>query len=136
MKRRKFVEYLSIAGAAGLVGCSGIDDGENQDQVGELTVTLTRRVDRELTVDVAILEPNQLYEEGIVWRVTMGVNQDSIEIVEDDLTASEYRIVVRSEGYEDYERTWNLDECLELGLTVEVREQGFDETGRICRRTR
>jgi hypothetical protein len=133
MHRRQFVSTLATAGGIGLAGCLGGDE-EGRTQEERVRITVINRLDRALEVDVVLLEPNQAVEEGIIWRVTFGRGDDSIDFVEEDLPASEYRIVLRANGYQDYEREWNLEECLELGLQVEARDGGWRETARSCRR--
>jgi hypothetical protein len=133
MDRRTFVSGLLAAGSIGITGCLGAGDDEPTREE-RARVTVVNRLGGELTVDIGILEPGQSFEEGIRWRVTFGVGEDSVEVVEDGVTGSEYRVVLRAEGYDDYERVWSLAECAELSLTVEVREDGFREAVRSCRR--
>jgi hypothetical protein len=133
MHRRRFVSGLATASSLGLVGCLGVVD-EGQPQDAHVSITIVNRLEREFEVDIVLLEPDQAFEEGIEWRVTFGQGDDSIEVVEDDVTASEYRILLRTDGYDDYEQVWTLEECLELGLRVEAREGGWRETARSCRR--
>lgn len=49
---------------------------------------------------------------------------DSTTITIEDVTGTEYRLLVHFDGdwTADFEHTWNLQECLELGLTLTVRE--------------
>ena len=133
MKRRTFVKGVAAAGSVGVAGCVESGDDENTAEES-VRITVVNRLDREFAVDIGILEPDQTFEEGIGWRVTFGLGDDSIEVVEDDLGESEYRIVLQSEGYDDYEHVWNLEECIELSLKVEVREEEFRESARSCRR--
>lgn len=133
MDRRTVLEGVMGVGTVGLVGCVGVDESTST-VTEELSVTVVNRLDRAFTVDIGVLEPGQSFEEGIGWRVTFGLGDDQIEVVEDDFSAARYRIVLRSSGYQDYEYDWDLEECVELNLKVEVRPERFREDAWSCRR--
>ena len=132
MQRRAFLAGVSATVVGGVAGCLG--SGPADAATTSVAVSVQKRAEGPLTADVGLLEPGEAFEDGIAWRVTFGEQEDSIEVVEDDLGADRYRIVVRAAGYDDYEYDWRPAECVELAISVEVTADQIRETGRACRR--
>lgn len=120
-----------VGAVAALAGCvlperdSDERDGERLDDPGgTLSIEVTSDVPAPVSVEIGLVEAGASFDESVIASFRLGAAGDAARSRHDDVRGGPFRLVVRrvgANGRDEFETTWDLEECPEFGLAPTIR---------------
>lgn len=132
---RRRVLVCSTAGLVSLAGClsPGNNDDPATEPTGSLHVIASSTVDQPVRLDVALVDPGAGFEESIISTSHLRVGT-TVEETVDEIHGGPFHVVVQASGenegdsWEDFEKEWRLENCLEVTLQATVADRDLAVT--------